>query len=53
MEEIVALHAPIHATIYSDSTLENELIGVAALGDDAAVRPKPFPADPQRRGARA
>jgi uncharacterized protein (TIGR02246 family) len=37
VEEIVALHAPIHATIYSDSTLENELIDVAALGDDAAV----------------
>lgn len=37
VEEIVALHAPIHATIYSDSMLENELIDVAALGDDAAV----------------
>jgi uncharacterized protein (TIGR02246 family) len=37
VEEIVALHAPIHATIYSDSTLENELIDMAALGDDAAV----------------
>ncbi|WP_269759493.1 SgcJ/EcaC family oxidoreductase [Variovorax sp. E3] len=34
---IVELHAPIHATIYSDSTLDNELIDVAALGDDAAV----------------
>ncbi|MDN6887810.1 SgcJ/EcaC family oxidoreductase [Variovorax sp. CAN2819] len=37
VDQIVALHAPIHATIYSDSTLENELIDVAALGDDAAV----------------
>jgi hypothetical protein len=53
VEEIVALHAPIHASIHSDSTLGNELIDVAALGDDAAVRPKPFPGDPQRRGARA
>jgi uncharacterized protein (TIGR02246 family) len=36
-DEIVKLHAPIHATIYSDSTLENELIDVVAIGDDAAV----------------
>lgn len=35
--KIVELHAPIHATIYSDSTLRNELIDVVALGDDAAV----------------
>ncbi|MGJ7528719.1 YybH family protein [Variovorax sp. GB1P17] len=27
-QEIVDLHAPIHATIYSDSTLQNELISV-------------------------
>ncbi len=26
VDEIVALHTPIHETIYSDSTLENELI---------------------------
>ncbi|VTU28441.1 SnoaL-like domain protein [Variovorax sp. PBS-H4] len=37
IEEIVKLHAPIHATIYSDSTLENELIDVAPISDDAAV----------------
>ncbi len=37
VEAIVQLHAPIHATIYSDSTLENELIDVVALGDGAAV----------------
>jgi uncharacterized protein (TIGR02246 family) len=37
VEAIVALHAPIHATIYSDSTLDNELIDVVAIGDDAAV----------------
>ncbi|MDQ0573027.1 uncharacterized protein (TIGR02246 family) [Variovorax paradoxus] len=36
-EEIVKLHAPIHATIYSDSTLENDLIDRVAIGDDAAV----------------
>ena len=35
--EIVALHAPIHATIYSDSTMENEVISTIPLGDDAAV----------------
>lgn len=37
VEEIVAMHAPIHASIYSDSTMENELIDVVALGEDAAV----------------
>jgi uncharacterized protein (TIGR02246 family) len=37
VDQIVALHAPIHATIYSDSTLENELIDVVPLGDGAAV----------------
>jgi len=35
--EIVKLHTPIHATIYSDSTLENELIDLVALSADAAV----------------
>jgi len=28
IDEIIALHQPIHETIYSDSTLENELIDV-------------------------
>jgi uncharacterized protein (TIGR02246 family) len=37
IEEIIRLHAPIHATIYSDSTLENQLIDVAAISDDAAI----------------
>lgn len=37
VEAIVAMHAPIHAGIYSDSTLENELIDVVPLGLDAAV----------------
>lgn len=37
VEDIIRLHAPIHATIYSDSTLENQLIDVAAISDDAAI----------------
>ena len=35
--EIVAMHAPIHDTIYGDSTLNNELIDVAYINEDAAV----------------
>lgn len=35
--EIVALHAPIHRTIYSDSTLDNELIDVTPLAGGAAA----------------
>jgi len=34
---IVALHVPIHNTIYVDSTLENELIDVTHIGDGIAV----------------
>jgi uncharacterized protein (TIGR02246 family) len=37
IEEIVALHVPIHETIYRDSTLQNELIDVAHIADGAAV----------------
>lgn len=37
VQEIVSLHAPIHETIYSDSTMENEVIATIGLGDDAAV----------------
>ncbi|MBW9107416.1 YybH family protein [Paraburkholderia phenoliruptrix] len=37
VEAIIKLHAPIHATIYSDSTLENELIDSVAICDDAVV----------------
>jgi len=37
VQEIVSLHAPIHETIYSDSTMQNEVISTIALGDDAAV----------------
>lgn len=34
---IVALHEPIHRTIYSDSTLENEVVRVSRLGADVVV----------------
>jgi uncharacterized protein (TIGR02246 family) len=37
VQAIVDMHAPIHAGIYSDSTLENELVDQVAVGDDAAV----------------
>jgi len=37
VSEIVALHRPIHETIYRDSTLENELIDATPIGDDATV----------------
>ncbi len=37
VDAIVALHAQIHQTIYSDSTLDNELIDVIPIGDEAAV----------------
>ena len=37
VEEIVKMHAPIHATIYSDSTLANELVDVTPVGADATV----------------
>lgn len=34
---IVAMHAPLHETIYSDSTLGNELIDVIPVAEGAAV----------------
>jgi uncharacterized protein (TIGR02246 family) len=37
VDQIVALHAPIHETIYRDSTLENELIDVTHIADGVAV----------------
>lgn len=37
VDEIVALHAPIHETIYRDSTLDNELIDVGHIAEGAAV----------------
>jgi len=37
VEEIVALHVPIHETIYRDSTLQNELIDIASVAEGAAI----------------
>lgn len=37
VDEIVALHRPLHQTIYRDSTLANELIEVIPVADGAAV----------------
>jgi len=37
VDEIVALHQPIHETIYRDSSVANELIDSTALGEDVAV----------------
>jgi uncharacterized protein (TIGR02246 family) len=37
VDEIVALHVPIHETIYRDSNLENELIDVVQIADGAVV----------------
>jgi uncharacterized protein (TIGR02246 family) len=37
VEEIIALHRPIHETIYSDSMLSNELIDIVPIADGAAV----------------
>ena len=37
VDEIIALHQPIHATIYQDSTLENELIDATPVADDVTV----------------
>ena len=37
VDEIVALHRPIHETIYRDSILENELIDATSIGDGAVV----------------
>jgi uncharacterized protein (TIGR02246 family) len=37
IDAIVDMHVPIHVTVYSDSTLDNELIDVIPLGADAAV----------------
>jgi len=37
VDAIIELDASIHATIYSDSQLANELIDVVPIGDDAVV----------------
>src|SRR6218665_11133 len=36
-DAIVALHAPIHATVYSDSFLENEIIDQMTIADGAEI----------------
>ena len=35
--EIIALHRPIHETVYCDSILKNELIDVVFAGKDVAI----------------
>jgi uncharacterized protein (TIGR02246 family) len=37
IDAIVDMHVPIHVTVYSDSTLANELIDVIPIGADAAI----------------
>lgn len=37
VEHIVAMHAPIHNTIYRDSTLENELLDIKLIADSIAI----------------
>lgn len=37
IKEIVALHLPIHETIYRDSTLQNEIIELSPITDDVVI----------------
>jgi len=37
VEEVVAMHAPIHAGVYSDSTMDNTVIEIIPLGEGAAA----------------
>jgi uncharacterized protein (TIGR02246 family) len=37
VEEIDAMHAPIHQSVYRDSSLENEVVETVPIGDGAAV----------------
>lgn len=37
VDEIISLHEPIHQTIYSDSTLNNELIDVLHISTEVAI----------------
>ena len=37
VDQIVALHRPLHETIYRDSTLENEMIDATSIANDVAV----------------
>ncbi|MEN5171368.1 SgcJ/EcaC family oxidoreductase [Acinetobacter higginsii] len=37
IKEIVALHRPIHETIYRDSTLQNEIIELSPITDEVVI----------------
>lgn len=37
VDAIVALHVPIHETIYRDSTLENALIDIVAVSENVVI----------------
>ena len=37
VDAIVALHAPIHQTIYNDSALSNETIDIVSISDDVVI----------------
>jgi len=37
IKEIVALHVPIHETIYRDSTLQNEIIELSSITEDVVI----------------
>jgi uncharacterized protein (TIGR02246 family) len=37
VQEIIALHVPIHETVYSDSIMKNEVIETIVLGDGVSV----------------
>lgn len=37
VDEIIAMHAPIHATIYRDSTLQNEIIELNSISNEVTI----------------
>ena len=37
IKEIVALHLPIHETIYRDSTLQNEILELSPITEDVVI----------------
>ena len=37
VNEIVAMHAPIHTSVYRDSTMKNELLDITYISEDVAV----------------
>ncbi|TVT81639.1 SgcJ/EcaC family oxidoreductase [Acinetobacter colistiniresistens] len=37
VDEIIAMHAPIHATIYRDSTLQNDIIELNSISNDVTL----------------